>query len=255
MNGSRVTSSCLIALLFLPLLCFAQSEPQTSAPLPKDAASQISARELRIPDKARKSFNKATKLLSEKDAAASITEFQRAIQAFPDFYEAYYKIGIAELNLHRQVDAQAAFEKSIQLSQGRYPPPHFGLGVALCLQKQFADAEGAIRRGLDLDPADAEGYFTLAWVLLNAARVPDAEKNARQATLLNANFAAAYLLLAQIHLRQGNTSALVADLDAYLRLDPSDPLSTEAAAVRAQAQQLLAKERASAPALAKTPNP
>ncbi len=256
MHRSRVIPLSLLAIFTLPLLCSAQPEPQTSAaPLPRNTSSEISARELRIPGKALRPFNKGTKLLAEKNSAASILEFQRAIKAFPDFYEAYYKIGIAELNLQHQGDAQVAFEESIELSQGRYPPPHFGLGVALCLQEQFADAEGAIRRGLDLDPAEAEGYFTLAWVLFNAARVPDAEKNARQAILLSANFAAAYLLLAQIHLRQSNTSALVSDLDAYIKLDPNDPRSAEAIAVRTQAQHLLAKQRATVPVVAKTPNP
>jgi tetratricopeptide (TPR) repeat protein len=256
MHRSRVISSCLLAIFALPLPCLAQPESQASgAPLPRNTSSEISARELRIPGKALRLFNKGTKLLAENNGAASILEFQRAIKAFPDFYEAYYKIGIAELNLQHQRDAQAGFEKSIELSQGRYPPPHFGLGVVLCLQKQFADAEGAIRRGLDLDPADAEGYFTMAWVLLNAARLPEAEKNARQAVLLSANFAAAYLLLAQIHLREGNTSALVSDLDAYLKLDPDGPHNIEAIAVRSQAQLLLAKQRASVPVVAGTPSP
>jgi tetratricopeptide (TPR) repeat protein len=256
MHRSRMIPSCLLAIFTLPLLCSARPQPQTSAaPLPQNTSSEISARELRIPGKALKPFNKGTKLLAEKDSAASILEFQQAIKAFPDFYEAYYKIGLAELNLQHRGEAQAAFEKSIELSHGRYPPADFGLGVALCLQEQFADAEGAIRRGLDLDPAEAEGYFTLAWVLLHAARVPDAEKNARQAVLLRANFAEAYLLLAQVHLRQNNTSAVVSDLDAYIQLDPNGPHSAEAISVRAQAQQLLAKERANVPVVAKTANP
>jgi tetratricopeptide (TPR) repeat protein len=256
MYRSRMISSCLLAIFAWPLVCCAQPQPQTSAaPLPRNTPSEISARELRIPGKALRTFNKGTKLLAEKNSAASILEFQRAIKAFPDFYEAYYKIGIAELSLQHQGEAQAAFEESIEVSHGRYPPADFGLGVALCLQKQFADAESAIRRGLDLDPGEAEGYFTLAWVLFNAARLPDAEKNARQAVLLSADFAAAYLLLGQIHLRQGNTSALVSDLDAYLRLDPGGPHGAEARAVRSQAQQLLAKQRAAVPVVAGTPNP
>jgi tetratricopeptide (TPR) repeat protein len=256
LHRPRVIPSWLLAIFALPLLCSAQPQPQTSAaPLPRNTPSEISARELRIPGKARKLFNKGTELLAERNSAASITEFQRAIKAFPDFYEAYYKIGIAELSLQHHGDAQAAFEKSIEVSHGRYPPADFGLGVALCLQKQFADAESAIRRGLDLDPGEAEGYFTLSWVLFNAARLPDAEKNARQAVLLSADFASAYLLLGQIHLRQGNIPALVSDLDAYLRLDPNGPHSTEAMAVRDQAQQLLAKQRAGVPAVAGTAHP
>jgi tetratricopeptide (TPR) repeat protein len=251
-----VISSCLLAIFALPLLCSAQPQPQTSAaPLPRNTPSEISARELRIPGKARKLFNKGTELLAEKNSGASIAEFQRAIKAFPDFYEAYYKIGIAELSLQHHGEAQAAFEKSIELSHGRYPPADFGLGVALCLQQQFADAESAIRRGLDLDPVDADGYFTLAWVLFNAARLPDAEKNARQAVVLNANFAEAYLLLAQIHLHKGNISALVSDLDAYVQLDPNGPHSAEAVAVRTQAQRLLGRQRTSVPVGAGTPSP
>jgi tetratricopeptide (TPR) repeat protein len=256
MRRFRMISSCLLAIFVLPLLCSGQPQrPTSAAPLPRNTSSEISARELRIPRKALKPFNKGTQLLAEKNSAASIAEFQRAIQAFPDFCEAYYKIGIAELNLQNPGEAQAAFEKSIELSSGRYPPADFGLGVALSLQQQFTDAESAIRRGLDLAPAEAEGYFTLAWVLLRAERVTAAEKSARQAVLLRADFADAYLLLGQIHLRQGNTSELVSDLDAYLQLDPGGPHSSEAIGVRTQAQQLLAKQRTMAPVVAGAPAP
>ena len=249
-------SSCLPFLLLYPLSCAAQLPPgATPPPLPDHAANQVSARELQIPQKARKAFNKGTELLAAKESAASIQEFQRAIKAFPDFYEAYYKIGLADLNLRRYPDAQAAFETSIELSKRRYPPSQFGLGVALCMQKQFAEAEDAVRAGLDEYPADAAGHFTLAWVLFTAARLPDAEKSARQAVLYNANFATAYLLLAQIHLGQSDLSAVTADLDAYLKLDPEGPHSAEARAVRTQAQRVLAKQQGNGPIFAKTPNP
>ena len=248
--------SCVLSLFLYPLLAHGQLPAQTSAPpLAGNTTAQVSAHELRVPGKARKAFNKGMQLLAAQHPAASIPEFQRAIKAFPDFYEADYEIGIAELNLHDTREAQAAFETSIELSKGRYPPSQFGLGVALGIQKQFAEAAEAIRSGLDLDPTDAAGHFTLAWVLFNAGRLPEAEKNARQAILSRANLAAAYLLLAQIHVLQGDTSAVVADLDAYLRLDPEGPHSAEAKAVRTQAQAVLAKEHGAVPVFAKAPNP
>jgi tetratricopeptide (TPR) repeat protein len=255
MNWSRMILSCLFSLPLLPLLCSAQPAPQTNTPPLPDSASQVSAHELRIPQKARKAFNKGTELLAAKESAASISEFQRAIKIFPEFYEAYYKIGLATLNLQHYPDAQAAFETSIELSKGRYPPSQFGLGVAFCMQKQFAEAEEAIRSGLDEYPGDAAGHFTLAWVLFTAARLRDAEKSARQAVLYNTNFATAYLLLAQIHLRQSDLSAVTADLDAYLKLDPDGPHGAEARAVRTQAERLLAKQKGTDPVFAKTPNP
>ena len=102
----------------------------TNPPPVPGNASKVSAHELLIPQKARQAFDKGTKLLAAKDSAASIVEFQSAIKAFPDFYEAYYKIGLADLNLKSYPDAQAAFETSIELSKGRYPPSQFGLGGA-----------------------------------------------------------------------------------------------------------------------------
>jgi tetratricopeptide (TPR) repeat protein len=254
-NWFRVISSCLPVLLS-PLWCVAQLPPDANPlPLPDHAASQVSARELQIPPKARKAFGKGIELLAAKESAASIVEFQRAIKIFPELYEAYYEIGLANLNLRRNPDAQAAFETSLRLSKGRYPPSQFGLGVVLCFQKQFTEAEEAIRSGLDQYPADAAGHFILAWVLFTAGRLPDAENNARQAILANPNLATAYLLLAEIHLRQSDLLALLSDLDAYLKLEPEAPQNAQAKAIRTQAEHLLAKQRGAAPVVAKAPVP
>lgn len=261
-NWFRMRFSCWPFLLLYPLYCAAQlpsstSPPATDRATDKMSANRVSAHELQIPKNAREAFNKGTDLLAAKDSAASIPEFQRAIKIFPEFYEAYYKIGLADLNLRHYPDAQAAFEASIDLSKGRYAPSQFGLGAALCAEKRFSEAQDAVRAGLDLYPDDAAGHFTMAWIQFTAARLPEAEKSARQAVLYNANLATAYLLLAQIHLRLSDLSAVAADLDAYLRLDPAGSHNAEARAVRMQAQRVLAKQQqqSTGPVLAKTPNP
>ena len=86
---------------------------------------------MQIPRKARDAFSKGTQLLAANQTAASISEFQRALKIFPEFYEAQYKIGLASVNLHRYQDAQAAFEASIEVSKGRYAPSQFGLAIAI----------------------------------------------------------------------------------------------------------------------------
>jgi tetratricopeptide (TPR) repeat protein len=247
-----MTWSCVAVLAVSPVIGAAQAP---SVPPSDNGSYRVSAHELQIPSKAREAYRKGTELLDGKQPAASLPEFQRAIKAFPEFYEAYYKIGLASLNLQKYDEAQIAFETSIELSKGRYPPAQFGLGVVLCIRKEFAGAEEAIRAGLDTYPGDAAGNFTLAWVLFGAGRLPEAEKSARQAILSNANMASAYLLLAQIHLRQSDFSAVISDLDAYLSLDPEGVHNTEARAIRAQAQQVLAKQQGDGPIFAKTPAP
>jgi tetratricopeptide (TPR) repeat protein len=250
-----MTLSCLMLLGLSPLLAQAQSPTIETVSPPAESIAKVSVRELQIPRKAREPFNKGTGLLSANQPAASIPEFQRAIKVFPEFYEAHYKIGLANLNLHRYDEAQSAFETSIEVSNGRYPPSQFGLGLVLCAKKQYDEAVEAVRAGLDQYPADAAGNFTLAWILFSAGRLSEAEKSARQAVLTNANLASAYLLLAQIHLRQSDLRAVVSDLDAYLRLHPSGPHNTQALALRSEAQQILAKRQGMEPVLAETPVP
>lgn len=240
-------AACFVALLILPVVCAAQSN---SAAMPldsdsSDSGSTVSAHELSIPAKARDAFNTATRLLVAKNLSGGIAEFQRAIDAFPAFYEAYYRMGLAELKLQKTEEAEAAFRKSIELSEARYAPPHFGLGLILWQKEEkFADAEAMVRAGLRLNPADAGGCYTLAWMLYNTDRLADAEKNARQAIVSEPSFAVAYLLLAQIQLRQQNHSGVVEDLKAYLKLEPDSSASAQARTLLAEAQRALAQENA-----------
>jgi tetratricopeptide (TPR) repeat protein len=252
----RMTWSCVAVLAVSPVIGAAQSPSKAGiSPAPDTHNYKVSAHELQIPAKAREAFNRGTQLLAAKESKASIVHLRRAIEIYPDFYEAYYKIGLANVILQRYSEARSAFESSIELSKGRYAPSQFGLAIVLSMQKDFDGAEEAVRAGLDEYPADAAGNFTLGWVQFRAGRVAEAEKSARQAILSNPNLADAYLLLAQVHLRQSDLTALLSDVDAYLRLDPEGGHNAQARAIRIEAEQLLAKQRAKEPVVAKNPTP
>jgi tetratricopeptide (TPR) repeat protein len=209
--------------------------------------SAVSVHELSIPGKAREAYNKGIRQADAGDWARSIPNFQRAIKSFPTFYEAYCGLGVAEVYLQSWNEAEAAFRKCIELSGGTFAVAHFGLGVILSHRKQFPEAEATIREGIELDPADARGHFSLAWVLHTMGRLPEAERSAREAILYKPTFPNPYLLLAQIHLLQGNSSAEIEDLDGYLKVDPNGPLSARARAALADAKRSLTKGNTSAP--------
>jgi tetratricopeptide (TPR) repeat protein len=207
-------------------------------------ASAVSVRELTIPDKAQEAYNKGIRQADADDWAGSVPNFQRAIKSFPAYYEAYSGLGVAEVYLQSWNDAEASFRKCIELSGGTFAAAHFGLGLILSHRKQFPEAEAMIREGIQLDPADARGHFSLAWVLHTMGRLPEAEQSAREAILHKPTFPDPYLLLAQIHLDQGNFSSEIEDLDGYLKVDPLGPLSARARAALADAERSLAKENA-----------
>jgi len=83
---------------------------------PKTAQSErnsytVSARELMIPDKARKEYMKGLGSMGKNDFAGSVSHFSKAAQAFPDYYEAFYHIGVAETRRGRLEEALPAFQK------------------------------------------------------------------------------------------------------------------------------------------------
>jgi tetratricopeptide (TPR) repeat protein len=216
------------------------------AVLPRNTAPSISAHELNVPVKARKYFDKGNQLLAAKNVAGSIPEYQRAIKTFPAYYEAYYKIGIAELNQQHGVEAEAAFRKALELSQAHYAPAQSGLSLVLCIERHFTEAEAAARADLELDPNDSMGHYALALVLYATDRIGESEKSAHDVLRIKSTFPEANLLLAQVHARQNNPAAVVADLDAYLKLDSVSPRADNARAVRAGAQNALLQQSASA---------
>ena len=76
----------------------------------------------------------------------------RAASEFPTFYEAYYAMGLAQLTLGHEEEAQQAFQKSIDGSDGHYAEPHFAFGALLCRQQNFTEAEPIIRKALEPCP-------------------------------------------------------------------------------------------------------
>lgn len=212
----------IMVLVWVAGVCSAQSnQPNALNSALARSSATVSVRELSVPEKARKAFDTGTKLLAAKDFAGCVSRFQQAISAFPTFYEAYYRMGLAEIELGHEDEAESAFRKSIELSKGSYVPARYDLGLILLTQKKtFAEVEEIVRTSVNIDPASAVGHFAVAWILYTDGRLLDAEKSVREAIASQPGFALSYLLLGEIHLRQGDVSKVLDDIDAYLKNDP-----------------------------------
>jgi tetratricopeptide (TPR) repeat protein len=229
----RITVEAVNARLDLWL-----SEPR---PANKKAGATVSLRELSIPGKARNAFEKGIRLLLRKDAAGSAVEFKRAIASYSSYYEAYYELGTAQLDLGHDGEAAEAFTKSIKLSDGRFALPYFALGMVLCHERNFAEADTVAKTGLSLEPDSLFGKYSLGWAELGLGRLVVAEKAAREILQRKADFAQGHLLLIEVHRRENNLPALIEDVEAYLKLDASSPKSAQLRALREEAAHALAK--------------
>jgi len=203
-------------------------------------AKSISAHELTIPRNARDLLDSGKrKLYVGKDAPGALRDFQKAVAAAPNYYEAYYQIAMAQLALGRRDDAEAAFRKSIEMSGDTFGEAEIGLGRSVLDRGDFLQAEKMIRRGLELKSDAWAGHYELARALAGENRIPEAQKSAEEARSLAPNVAVVYELLASIHFREKDYAALLADLDAYIKLDPDSNEGQRAKALRAQVMEAI----------------
>src|SRR6266568_5878597 len=213
---------------------------------PNPAQSQrnsytVSARELKIPDKARKEYIKGLRSMGQNDLAGSVSHFTKAAQAFPDYYEAFYHIGVVETRRDRLEEALPAFQKAIDLSGGSYAWAEFGIGYLLYVEGKTEEAVTTLRRGLEADGNSPEGYTILGMVLLRLDRPDEAEKCAREALLRNPNFAQAYLVLSDAYGRRREYRAQLQGLDSYLKLEPNGAENKRVRQVREGVLRIVAR--------------
>jgi tetratricopeptide (TPR) repeat protein len=214
-----------------------------SMPQVPQKAYTVSVRELKIPGKALAEFNKGLESIAKNAWAVSLNHFKKAVQAFPGYYEALYHQGVAETNLGQLEKATESFQKSLDLSSGRYARGNFGIGYVLYLQGKAGEAESIIRRGLEVDGNSPDGYVILGMTLLRLDRADEAEKSAREALLRNPSMANAYLVLADACARLHKYQEQIAGLDAYLKLAPAGPVTERAQEVRETAVRILAESQ------------
>jgi tetratricopeptide (TPR) repeat protein len=188
------------------------------------SGSTVSVRALQIPGKALNAYREGIKHLQKGDLKRSLLYFDKALQSFPGFYEAYNAQGVVEMNLNRDDQALQSFRRAIDLSGGRYARANFGYGLMLFRQGKSEEAEAVVRRGVEQDPAMGAGHLLLSMVLFKLSRLDAAEKSAHEALSRSGqDLSDAYLVLADIHAQRRDYRAYVEDLETYLRLEPRAP--------------------------------
>jgi tetratricopeptide (TPR) repeat protein len=202
---------------------------------PKNPVSQ---HELSVPPKARQSFDKGLQLIVEKsDYRAAIAEFNKAIAKFPDYYEAYAAMGLAQSKMGDAAAAEGSLRKSIQMSDEKYPQALIDLGSFYNTGKRFSDAEPLLRKAIDLDTSSWRAQYELAVTLSGEKKFADAIPSATAARDANSANPQIYLLLYTLHIETDNYSAAVADIDAYLKLAPNGPMADRVRKLREQIEK------------------
>jgi len=219
-------------------VCILLCAPVVCAQAPREAAEaeprgRISVRELSIPESARKNYARSREELIEKQQPeCAIGHLRKAIDEFPDYYEAWYLLGVAHITLGQPEQAEAALRKSVSLSAERFPQPFIALATMFADRGRFAEAEPLAAQAVELDDSAWYAHYELARARLGLNRPDEALASARLVVREQPDYARGRLLLAMTHARRREFGEAQVHLDTYLRLEPEGPARARMLALR-----------------------
>ena len=189
------------------------------------SAAAISARQLAIPENARKEFETGQKLLEEKnDASGGIVHLRKAIKEYEDFPQAYTLLGLAHLENQQLTDSKAALERAIQLDPNS-GSAYIALGGCLNQMKDYPGAEKVLVKGLEILPDSPEGNYELGKTYWALHRWQQAEPYAVKAVKLEPDVPGVHVLMGNILLQKQDAAGALKEFNEYLKLDPHGPMS------------------------------
>jgi tetratricopeptide (TPR) repeat protein len=202
---------------------------------PAVKAHMVSARELAIPEKAKRLYQDAQRRLNKRDAAGAAAKLEEAVKVSPEFAVAWNTLGTIYYQTRQYEKAEKAFRASLEADANAYEPLVNLGGVLLSLDRP----DEALPYNLNsviTRPGDALANSQLGMNYFALGHVDLARKYLREAKRIDAaHFSHPQLLLAEIHLRAGDKASAADELEEFVRLHPDAP---DAAAYREAIKKL-----------------
>jgi Tfp pilus assembly protein PilF len=129
----------------------------------------VGVRDLLVPPKAVKEFDRSMKALESRDLPSAAHHLEKATQLAPDFVQAHNNLGAIYIDLKQYDNAVIQLQKTIDLNP-EVKAPYHNLGIAMMLLGRLPEAETAARRAWDLAPRQPADCFLLGRILVMEQR-------------------------------------------------------------------------------------
>lgn len=167
---------------------------------------------------------------------------RKAIQIFPDYYEALEKLAQRLIRTGNFIEAADTAKRAVEVNRKGFEG-WYSLGYALNQQKKYSDSLDAVETALDISPLSVNSLFLLGVNLRHLGRYNQAVESLVKAKK------ASNLPIAEIHWQLAllytnnlkNYSAAIKELEHFLKISPK---YEEADKVRELIKKLKAKEKA-----------
>jgi Tfp pilus assembly protein PilF len=194
--------------------------PDTTSPTCASSGTAASAVDARVPEEARKEFERGSAALSKGKDGEGVAHLRRALEIYPDFFQAQMLLASAHMKARRFDEAESALARAAEID------PHSvaalaSLGEARRRLKKYRDAEESLAAALKLDDSSWQAHLSLARVYLDTDQVMKAAPQIGRTLQLKPELAEAHLLGGNVLLKIGQPARALDEYQEYLRLDPA----------------------------------
>ncbi len=185
-----------------------------------DAA--VYAPELNVPDEARKQYQDGVDALKKDDLRAAEQDFRKAVELFPKYSSAYNALGVVLRKEGHEDTAGAALDRALELNPNNAEAEKNRAAIYLQAGK-LEDAEKLQRRATALQPHEAAGFVTLAYLELALKRYDAALQASKDAQEKNwKKYPIIRMIRARSFEMKDERGEAIREYKAYLKSKPDE---------------------------------
>jgi tetratricopeptide (TPR) repeat protein len=182
----------------------------------------VSAPDLAVPNRARKELEKAIDLSRQQKLQEAIQRLNKAIQIYPQYAVAYNNLGALYGQLGDRSRENEALQKAISLNP-KFALAYLNLGRMEVKANNFAAAEPFLAKAAELNPADVSTLVLLSYSEFMDKSFDAAIITSRKAHSTEKPHAFAHRVAARAFEQKEQNANAVAELETFLREEPSGP--------------------------------
>ena len=187
-----------------------------------------------VPKEARKAYEDGLKLKGRNQIEKALASFDRAIELYPDYFQALAERGEVRITTNKIDGALGDFEQALRLNKD-YGPALRSAGYCKLEQQHFAEAIDYLERATAIEPGIANSQLFLGIANLALDRREPAGRALTEALKIDSRRAVtAHIYLADLYTRENKFKDAADELRAYLTARPDAPNAQSLAAKEAE---------------------
>jgi Flp pilus assembly protein TadD len=197
-------------------------------------AVSVAEVEQKVPKQARQAFKEALKFREEKQPARALQRLARAVELFPEYFQALAERGDLLIVEGRPSEAAEDFALALKLNP-RYGPALRGAGYCKLEKREFGEAAKYLEQATTARPDDANAYLLLGIAYSELDRREQAEGALVKALSFDTRRELrAHIHLGNLYARSGRYAEAAEQLRKYLEANPGDPEAANLSEVEAK---------------------